>query len=121
MQLASDTRHSSLFALRSGQSGLGIYTTRRDTALKLPDALDAQMAEHGRVAHTGPWAVDQFGRLGCRAGSVCAPGSDHSRQHPDAALIRLAEISDAPLLLTTDSDFPIYCRFTASMAARAFP
>jgi len=28
----------------------------------------------------------------------------------DAALIRLAEISDAPLLLTTDSDFHIYRR-----------
>jgi predicted nucleic acid-binding protein len=28
----------------------------------------------------------------------------------DAALIRLAEISDAPMLLTTDSDFHIYRR-----------
>ena len=28
----------------------------------------------------------------------------------DAALIRLSEITDAPLLLTTDSDFHIYRR-----------
>jgi predicted nucleic acid-binding protein len=28
----------------------------------------------------------------------------------DAALIRLAEINDSPLLLTTDSDFHIYRR-----------
>jgi predicted nucleic acid-binding protein len=29
---------------------------------------------------------------------------------PDTALIRLAEINDGPLLLTTDSDFQIYRR-----------
>jgi hypothetical protein len=32
MRLANDTRHSPLFTLRSGQSGLGIYTTARDAA-----------------------------------------------------------------------------------------
>ena len=29
----------------------------------------------------------------------------------DAALIRLVEINDSPLLLTTDSDFQIYRRY----------
>jgi uncharacterized protein len=33
----------------------------------------------------------------------------------DAALIRLAEISDSPLLLTTDSDFQIYRRHGRQM------
>ncbi len=33
----------------------------------------------------------------------------------DAALIRLAEINDAPLLLTTDSDFQIYRRHGRQM------
>jgi hypothetical protein len=33
----------------------------------------------------------------------------------DAALIRLAEINDSPLLLTTDSDFQIYRRHGRQM------
>jgi hypothetical protein len=33
MRLTNATRHSPLFTLESGQSGLGIYTSLRDAAL----------------------------------------------------------------------------------------
>ena len=39
----------------------------------------------------------------------------------DAALIRLAEITDSPLLLTTDSDFHIYRRHGRQMIPLATP
>jgi predicted nucleic acid-binding protein len=39
----------------------------------------------------------------------------------DAALIRLAEINDSPLLLTTDSDFHIYRRHGRQMIPLASP
>ena len=39
----------------------------------------------------------------------------------DASLIRLAEISDTPLLLTTDSDFHIYRRHGRQMIPLASP
>ena len=39
----------------------------------------------------------------------------------DAALIRLAEINDSPLLLTTDSDFHVYRRHGRQMIPLASP
>jgi predicted nucleic acid-binding protein len=39
----------------------------------------------------------------------------------DAALIRLAEINDSPLLLTTDSDFHIYRRHGSQMIPLVSP
>jgi len=49
---------------------------------------------------------DQVGSVG----SLFKRYENVSASLADAALIRLAEISDSPLLLTTDSDFHVYRR-----------
>lgn len=60
------------------------------------------------------WALKQFRRLpppflSCEA-VVAETCFLLARSGFDAALIRLSEITDAPLLLTTDSDFHSYRR-----------
>ncbi len=47
-------RHSPLFTLRSGQSGLGIYTTRRDVATVMTHAEAASNRD-------GQWMHDNYG------------------------------------------------------------
>jgi predicted nucleic acid-binding protein len=64
------------------------------------------------------WALEQFRRLpppflSCEAvvAETCFLRYENvPASLADAALIRLSEITDAPLLLTTDSDFHIYRR-----------
>ena len=53
MRLRNDTRHSPLFTLESGQSGLGFYTTQRDAAKKCKDSSDGWVA-----AGTKPATLD---------------------------------------------------------------